>query len=194
MLRGGILSLVCPFFFCCPPYFSLHISPPSPCFFTLAFFSWIFFSSLLSIISYWWPALDKPEAPRAISLNQKYDGTILAISFFTDAQLRSPDSTKFFKELKTGHFYKKWMKGFTTWKKRIEINFMPVTVSQWNQFCWMICKTFASTNSHLFALLCYFGLQQSRNLGLEFCNSDESLNYKLPTFGDFKSKIKSWCP
>jgi hypothetical protein len=31
------------------------------------------------------------------------------------------------------------------------------------------------------------------NLRLEFCTSDESLNYKLPTFGDLLSQIKSLC-
>jgi hypothetical protein len=33
---------------------------------------------------------------------------------------------------------------------------------------------------------------KSRNLRLGFCSCDESLNYKLSTFGDFQSKIKSW--
>ncbi len=32
---------------------------------------------------------------------------------------------------------------------------------------------------------CHFGLQLSRNLKTLFCHSDESLNYKLPTFDDF---------
>jgi hypothetical protein len=81
--------------------------------------------------------------------------------------------------------YNTWIEGFTTSKKRIEINLIPITVSQYNQFSCIVCKTFASTNSHLLALLCHFGLQQSRNLTLEFCNLNESLNYKLPTFGDF---------
>jgi hypothetical protein len=58
---------------------------------------------------------------------------------------------------------------------------------------YFVWKTFANTNSHLFALLCHFGLQYSRDLKLEFCNSDESVNSKLPTFGDFYSEIKSWC-
>jgi hypothetical protein len=49
----------------------------------------------------------------------------------------------------------------------------------------MACKTVASTNSLLFALLWHFGLQYNRNLRLEFCNSNESLDYELPTFGDF---------
>ncbi len=44
-------------------------------------------------------------------------------------------------------------------KKRIGINVILVIVSKWNQFHWMVCKTFASTNAHLFALLCHFGLQ-----------------------------------
>ncbi len=55
--------------------------------------------------------------------------------------------------------YSMWIEGFTSWEKRIETNLMPVTVSQWNQFHWMVWKTLPSTNSHLFALLCYFTLQ-----------------------------------
>ncbi len=55
---------------------------------------------------------------------------------------------------------------------------IPVTLC-YNQFYWTVSKTFASTNAHLIALLCHFGLLWSRNLRLEFCNSDESLNYKL---------------
>ncbi len=54
--------------------------------------------------------------------------------------------------------YFKWIESFTTYEKRIEINLMPVTLSQLNQFHWIVCKTFASTNFHLFALLCHFGL------------------------------------
>jgi hypothetical protein len=29
--------------------------------------------------------------------------------------------------------YLKWIQGFTTWKKRIGINLIPVTISQYNQ-------------------------------------------------------------
>jgi hypothetical protein len=65
------------------------------------------------------------------------------------------------------------------------MNLTSVSVRQYNQFYWMACKTLASTNSHMYTLLCHFALQWSRNLRLKFCNSDDSLNYKLPTFGDF---------
>jgi hypothetical protein len=56
----------------------------------------------------------------------------------------------------------------------------------------MFCRTFAITSSHQFALSSHFSLQQSRNLRLEFRLSNESLNYKLPLFGEFESKVKSW--
>jgi hypothetical protein len=46
----------------------------------------------------------------------------------------------------------------------------------------MALKTFASTNLHLFAASCHCGFQKSRKFSLEFCNSDKSLNYKLPYF------------
>jgi hypothetical protein len=49
----------------------------------------------------------------------------------------------------------------------------------------MVSKTFASTNSRLFALLCRCGLQKSKNLRLEFCNSDESLDHKRSTLDRF---------
>jgi hypothetical protein len=45
----------------------------------------------------------------------------------------------------------------TFWK--FEINLVPVIVSKYNQFYWIVCKTFASTNAHMFAFFCYFGLQ-----------------------------------
>jgi hypothetical protein len=71
------------------------------------------------------------------------------------------------------------------------IGIIPVTVSQWNLFYWIVCKTFTSDNSHLFASLCHCDLQWSRNVRLEVCNSDESLAYTLiPTFGDFWWQIK----
>jgi hypothetical protein len=60
-----------------------------------------------------------------------------------------------------------------------------VPVSQCNQLYWMVWKTFASTNSHLFVLLDHFSLQWRWNLRLRFCNSDESLNYKLSPFCNF---------
>ncbi len=70
-------------------------------------------------------------------------------------------------------------------EKRVGTNLIPVTISHWNQFYWTVWETFASTNSYLLALSCHFGLQWSRKLRLEFCNSHESLNYQLPTLGDF---------
>jgi hypothetical protein len=68
-----------------------------------------------------------------------------------------------------------------TCKWRIGNYLVPVTVSQRNQFYRVICKTFASTNSHLFVSLGYFGLQLRWSLKLHFFyNSDESLNCELP--------------
>ncbi len=64
-------------------------------------------------------------------------------------------------------------------------NRVAITVSQWNQIFWMVWKTFVSTNSHLFALLCHFGMHESRKFLLESCRRVETLNYKLPTLGDF---------
>jgi hypothetical protein len=55
-----------------------------------------------------------------------------------------------------------------TCKWRIGNYLVPVTVSQRNQFYRVICKTFASTNSHLFVSLGYFGLQLRWSLKLHF--------------------------
>jgi hypothetical protein len=75
------------------------------------------------------------------------------------------------KKVKAGNGrWLKWTERFTPYKIHIGINLLPVTISQWNQFHWMVYKTFASTNSHLFALWCHFGLQYSRNFRLAFCN------------------------
>ncbi len=51
-------------------------------------------------------------------------------------------------------------------------------------FTGWLWETFASTNSHVFVSLCHFSLQLSRK-GFEISNSDESLNYNLPSFGYF---------
>ncbi len=47
----------------------------------------------------------------------------------------------------TGQYFKR-IEGFTAWKKSIGwVNFIAVTLSQYNQFCWMVCKTFASSRA-----------------------------------------------
>jgi hypothetical protein len=45
----------------------------------------------------------------------------------------------------------------------IVINLIRVTAGRSNQFYWMVRKSFARTNSHLFALSCHLGLQWRMN-------------------------------
>jgi hypothetical protein len=64
--------------------------------------------------------------------------------------------------------------------KLSQTNVRPGMVS-FTELYWKTCLQ----ASPLIALLCHCSLQQSRKFRFEFCNSDESLDYKLPTVGDF---------
>jgi hypothetical protein len=76
--------------------------------------------------------------------------------------------------------------------EHIHMSLIPITISQYYQFYWMICNTFTGTNSHQFALLCHLPCSKVGILRYEFREKDKLVNYNRPTFGWFLVTCQEW--